>query len=126
MSTDKKKHSDVFDEIYERYEQEHDFKNLPGYGRPISKKALQGSVLNSVLKESGYKPPWLELQHRIRAEFTELLRIVEEEGEGNQEVEEKLRILNEQVIKYNQICPVQMQKSAITLMEMKYQYKVWE
>jgi hypothetical protein len=116
---------DWFDEMYKEYEQKGGFDNLPGKGKPLSKETLEGDVLNNILKNANYIPAWLELQHVIRDAIAEVIHLSTKHTKTTL-IEAKIVEINEDIKKYNNICPTALQKGLITLEDIKEQYERWK
>lgn len=62
------------DQAVKESEKKDDFKSLPGFGRPLSKEALEGDALSSTLKNARYLPEWLKLQKEIKQEIEKAIK----------------------------------------------------
>ncbi|MFN2747575.1 MULTISPECIES: DnaJ family domain-containing protein [Bacillus] len=91
--------------------------SLPGFGKPLSKEALQGDALSSTLKNAKYLPEWLKLQKEIKQE-------IEKASKSNKR-EEEIEDINRKIKKYNLSCPSQFQKGLVTAQNLESQLKHW-
>ncbi|HEU5138368.1 MAG TPA: DUF1992 domain-containing protein [Bacillales bacterium] len=113
-----------FDTIYKEYERKGDFKDLPGKGKPLPRESVQGDTLTGILKNANYKPPWLELQHEIGERISNLITLIEKQG-NHKEIRSQLEAINQKIRKYNRACPPILQKGLVSVNNLKNQYKHW-
>lgn len=105
------------DQAVKESEKKDDFKSLPGFGRPLSKEALEGDALSSTLKNARYLPEWLKLQKEIKKEIEKAIK-------SNQR-EALIDAINLKIKKYNLTCPNQFQKGLVSAKNLKSQLKYW-
>lgn len=112
-----------FDAIYKDYENKGDFDNLPGKGKPLPEDLLKRDALDGVLKDANYLHPWIELQHEIRDEISQLIDRLQIE---NRSFNEEVNKINDKIRKYNRICPPSLQKWLINPDNIRQQYEQWK
>lgn len=98
---------------------------LKGMGKPLSRDILEGNVLDRTVKNAGYLPQWVALQHEVRDRLHKVLPLLDDISSRN-EVEEEISSINLLIRKYNSICPTPMQKMVITFEEVKSQINRWQ
>lgn len=112
------------DEAIRDCEQNGGFDKLEGKGKPI--EIPTGDPLNSVLKNAGYLPPWLELQHEIRDDIRALLRRHDPENETSA-IQNELAAINKKIARYNTLVPTPvLQKGRLHADSIKRQAGTWE
>ncbi|GAA0614785.1 hypothetical protein GCM10009001_35080 [Virgibacillus siamensis] len=97
-------------------ENQDDYKNLPGKGKPLPKENVQMDTFQrfqKTVKDAGFLPPWLELQKEIAA----LLQTAETESDLDE--------INLKIRKHNRICPIPMQKNLVSLTNLEKAKKIW-
>lgn len=113
---------DWMDIAFKEYQASGGMDHLTGQGKPI--KPPNGDPLNSVLAEAGYKPAWLELQHKIRDQLIQLIdrsKFLDE-----QTLQQEVDQLNQQIAKLNREVPSpHLQKTRIFPDIMEKQIKHW-
>lgn len=113
---------DWMDVAFKEYQESGGLDHLSGQGQPL--KHLDQDVLNGVLKEAGYKPAWLELQHKIR---DQLIQLIERSASlDEQTLQLEVEQLNKLVAKLNREVPSPLlQKTRIFPDVMHQQLKHW-
>lgn len=128
MRDSKNEHVNWMDSIYKEYEKDGGLKNNPGYGKPLPKTVLHGSIYDSFLntaKQAGYLPPWIKLQQdigKLVSKAVILKSSIDYEGDLQSYINE----INEKVVKYNSICPSHLQRGLITEELLEQQYDHWQ
>ncbi len=112
-----KRYHHWIDQAVKESEKKDDFKSLPGFGRPLSKEALEGDALSSTLKNARYLPEWLKLQKEIKQEIEKAIK-------SNQR-EALIDAINLKIKKYNLTCPNQFQKGLVSAKNLESQLKYW-
>ncbi|MFN7250124.1 MAG: DnaJ family domain-containing protein [Anaerobacillus sp.] len=98
---------------------------LKGMGKPLSREILEGNVLDRTVKNAGYLPQWVALQHEVRDRLHKILPLLEDISSRNK-VEEEISSINLLIRKYNSICPAPMQKMVISFEDVKSQINRWQ
>ena len=127
MANNKDEHVNWMDSIYKEYEKDGGLKNNPGYGKPLPKTVLHGSIYDSFLntaKQAGYLPPWIKLQQDIRKLLSQAVNM-KSSGDFEGSLLSYINEINEKVTKYNAICPSHLQRGLITEELMEQQYESW-
>ncbi len=96
---------------------------LKGHGKPISKEVLEGNVLDRTIKNANYLPEWIALQHQIRDQLINLIKL---RTTNSKDLAAELNLINEKIKKYNRMCPAPMQKMLISLDIMEKQLNQWQ
>ncbi|QKG83848.1 DUF1992 domain-containing protein [Kroppenstedtia pulmonis] len=116
---------DLMEEIYKESEAKGEFRNLPGKGKPIPKRALEGDLPHHILHNANCLPPWLQLQHEIRDEIEEVVQLLEKQADRKR-ILGNIDAINQKIRQYNQQCPGSfMQKGPISVENVQEQYKKW-
>lgn len=126
MADNKNEHVNWMDSIYKEYEKDGGLKNNPGYGKPLPKTILHGSIYDNFLntaKQAGYLPPWIKLQQDIRKLVSQAVTLKSSNVDGN--LETYINEINEKVAKYNSICPSHLQRVLVTEELLEQQYDRW-
>ncbi|MFG6114607.1 DUF1992 domain-containing protein [Halobacillus sp. MO56] len=123
---DEKIYRDWMSEIVRKHEAEGGFDDLPGKGKPLPADSLKGDVFTSIVKNANYRPEWVRIQQRVR----EAIRALQSEI-INERLDDKTKInrvkkINRDIKKYNQCCPVKLQKPPATLDDLEADCKRWE
>ncbi|WP_050615150.1 DnaJ family domain-containing protein [Bacillus testis] len=108
--------------------EELDLKNNPGFGKPLPKTFFKGNVYDSfvkIAKDAGYLPPWLEKKKAIHKKLLLLIEHVDQHA-AIEKIEEEIASVNKEIISYNALCPVAMQKPPIYFDKIKEQEKSWQ
>ncbi|MEK3798221.1 DnaJ family domain-containing protein [Peribacillus sp. FSL H8-0477] len=127
MADRKNEHVNWMDSIYKEYEKDGGLKNNPGYGKPLPKTTLHGSIYDNFLntaKQAGYLPPWIKLQQDIRKLVLQTVTL-KSSNEFEGDLEPYINELNEKVAKYNSICPSRLQRGLFTEELLEQQYDHW-
>ncbi|MEF3305933.1 J-domain-containing protein [Paenibacillus sp. GYB003] len=99
--------------------------HLSGKGKPID--VPTGDIMNSILKNANYLPPWLELQHEIRDDIRALLRHCDEASDDPGSIQTKLDAINKKIARYNTIVPTPvLQKGRLHADSVRRQANSWE
>jgi hypothetical protein len=98
---------------------------LKGMGKPLSKEILEGNVLDRTVKNAGYIPQWIALQHEVRDRLSKLVPLVDN-ASLRRNVEQEIDAINVIIKKYNSICPTPMQKILISMETITSQIHRWE
>ncbi|REE67584.1 uncharacterized protein DUF1992 [Paenibacillus taihuensis] len=111
---------DWISEMYREQERKGAFEHLAGKGKPLH--VSSGDMMNSILKESNFLPPWLTLQHEIRDQLQRLLET------GSAAISEsELGDINEKINKYNSMVPSPvLQKWKLTRENWRQQIERWK
>lgn len=126
MADNKNEHVNWMDSIYKEYEKDGGLKNNPGYGKPLPKTILHGSIYDNFLntaKQAGYLPPWIKLQQDIRKLVSQAVTLKSSNVDGN--LQSYINEINEKVAKYNSICPSHLQRVLVTEELLEQQYDRW-
>lgn len=126
MADNKNEHVNWMDSIYKEYEKDGGLKNNPGYGKPLPKTILHGSIYDNFLntaKQAGYLPPWIKLQQDIRKLVSQAVTLKSSNVDGN--LQSYINEINEKVVKYNSICPSHLQRVLVTEELLEQQYDRW-
>lgn len=110
-----RKYNDFIGDILEASGEKDNY-NGPGKGKPLPKRYLQQDLFQNFqekAKEAGFLPPWLKLQKEIAL----LIK--------GTSVEDDIQVINDNIRKYNAICPPPMQKSFISLQTLEKAKKIW-
>ncbi len=111
------------DEAFSDFSNNGGLEDLPGKGKPIN--ISDGDVLNSILKNANFLPPWIETQKEVR----NLMKIVIDsmdlniddiENAGIERINNKIRLYNRQVPS-----PL-LQKGLVSIANIKEKYEYWE
>ncbi len=116
------------DSIYKEYEKDGGLKNNPGYGKPLPKTILHGSIYDSFLntaKQAGYLPPWIKLQQEIRILVSQAVAL-KSANDFDRDLQSYINEINEKVAKYNSICPSHLQRVLFTEELLEQQYDRWK
>lgn len=112
------------DEAIRECQQNGGLDRLEGKGKPI--EVPTGDIMNSILKNSGFLPAWLELQHEIRDDIRALIRQLDAGGDTSS-LPAKLADLNKKIAKYNNSVPTPvLQKGRLHADSLRQQANVWE
>ncbi|MBP3951179.1 DUF1992 domain-containing protein [Bacillus suaedae] len=103
---------DWLGDIVSDYGKDNKSNRLKGFGEPLSSEVLNGNVLDRTIKNANYLPEWIALQHRIRDQLSKLL-ITQKDGRPTEEILLQVEAINQQIRKYNTICPPPMQKMKV-------------
>lgn len=116
------------DSIYKEYEKDGGLKNNPGYGKPLPKTILHGSIYDSFLntaKQAGYLPLWIKLQQEIRILVSQAVAL-KSANDFDRDLQSYINEINEKVAKYNSICPSHLQRVLFTEELLEQQYDRWK
>lgn len=128
MADNKNEHVNWMDSIYKEYEKDGGLKNNPGYGKPLPKTVLHGSIYDSFLntaKQAGYLPPWIKLQQEIRTLVSQAVAL-KSANDFDRDLQSYINEINEKVAKYNSICPSHLQRVLFTEELLEQQYDRWK
>ncbi|MGP1909822.1 DnaJ family domain-containing protein [Metabacillus sp. JX24] len=117
----KNENRDLMSSIYDEFEKKGGAAKLPGMGKPLPKNALEGDIFSKIVKNANYLPAWLQRQKEIKKQIAIVMKLKDE----NQRIKEVERI-NQEIIKYNRLCPPALQKSQLSSGHLESQYKQWE
>ncbi|TQS70533.1 DUF1992 domain-containing protein [Ornithinibacillus gellani] len=110
-----RKYNDLIGDILSERGEKDNYKGK-GKGKPLPKNYMEKDLFQNFqekAKEAGYLPAWLTLQKEIAALVQEAVTA------------EDVGIINEQIKKYNSLCPPPMQKPPINIDRLEYAKKVW-
>lgn len=110
------------------YNLDEEIKNHPGFGKPLPSHLFSGDIyanFTKTAKESGYLPPFIELQKEIRRAIEEVINFMEDDTKLSA-AKDMIDEINKKIQKYNTICPPMMQKGRINFDGIENQYKNWE
>ncbi|WP_077325515.1 DnaJ family domain-containing protein [Virgibacillus siamensis] len=108
------KHNDFIGDMMR--ENQDDYNNLPGKGKPLPKENLQMDTFQrfqKTAKDAGFLPPWLKLQKEIAS----LLKTAK--------TEKDLEDINSKIKKHNRICPIPMQKNLVSFVNLEKAKDNW-
>ncbi|UHA72109.1 J-domain-containing protein [Paenibacillus sp. 481] len=112
------------DEIFNNYVDKGGLDDLKGQGKPLH--VSEGSVLDSVLKNANYLPPWLELQKEIRNTIAATIDKIDKEVERDR-IAIAIDEINVRIQLYNTKVPSSiLQKGLISFENIKTKYAMWE
>ncbi|UCZ53602.1 DUF1992 domain-containing protein [Bacillus shivajii] len=114
MNHEDYKSRDLIGGMYKDHEKKGGFDNLPGKGKPLTHEQLNSDPLNSVLKNAGFLPEWVKLQHKVRDLVADYIFKRDKGFFNEKEAKKYLKNINQQVKKYNRHCPYSLQKPPIT------------
>jgi hypothetical protein len=107
------------DEIVAEHQQQGDFDDLPGSGRPL-KLDPSFDLASHLLKNASVLPPWLELQKEIRQDLRRLTAMPDPSPQDFEAV-------NAKIARFNRSCPVpSMQRSAVRPETVAEQLPRWD
>lgn len=89
-------YNDLMGDILKKHEKEGGMDNLPGSGKPLSREYFSSDTFQHfqrMAKDAGYKPYWLELQHEISEDMSNLKEIYQDDR--TQDIEIELKKINE-------------------------------
>ncbi|WP_369903346.1 DnaJ family domain-containing protein [Bacillus manliponensis] len=118
----------LIDQIIKNSNIDEEIKKNPGYGKPLPKNLFNGDVYSNFLntaKNAGYLPAWISLQKEIREKIALTLKMIEK-GTIESNIKISIDEINEKIKKYNGSCPPNMQRSKVSLENIRGQYKFWE
>lgn len=90
-------------------------------GKPLPKSALEGDIFSKIVKNANYLPSWVQRQKEIKQQIEIAMKLKDE----NLRIKEVERI-NQDIIKYNRMCPPALQKNQLSASLLESQYKQWE
>ncbi|MGD6792682.1 DnaJ family domain-containing protein [Metabacillus indicus] len=116
-----KENRDLMSSIYDEFEKKGGAAKLPGMGKPLPKSALEGDIFSKIVKNANYLPSWVQRQKEIKQQIEIAMKLKDE----NSRIKEVERI-NQDIIKYNRMCPPALQKNQLSASLLESQYKQWE
>lgn len=122
--TIRQKSADWMDQMVQGNVENEDIRHL--FGKPLNLNEPQDFEyqMTKTLKNAGYLPPWVELQHEIRDRvggLIERLGVLTED-----QIDAEINEINLKIRKYNQSCPTpNLQKSPIFKDSIVQQYNKW-
>lgn len=122
--TNRQKSADWMDQMVQGNIENEDIQHL--LGKPLNLKEPQDFEyqMTKTLKNAGYMPPWVELQHQIRDQIKSLIDRMAVLPED--QIDEELNEINLKIRKFNQTCPTpNLQKSPIFKDSIAQQYTKW-
>lgn len=118
--------NDLIGDILKEYSKTGGMDNLPGAGKPLPPDYFSGDTFQHfqrLANQAGYKPYWLELQHKIRDEIHNTIAL-HKAGKKN-EVQLNIALINEKIHKFNQSCPPPLQKGSVSLQNLESANERW-
>ncbi|MBD1382173.1 DnaJ family domain-containing protein [Metabacillus arenae] len=117
-------HTNWIDSIFQEEEKKGNVNKLPGFGKPLPKKSLEGDIFTNIVKRANYLPVWVSTQKSIHEKIEKAINLLS----YNQlaEAEKLVEEINIAIKKYNSICPPSMQKCLVQLEKLSDQQKYWE
>ncbi len=109
-------YNDLMGDILKKHTEDGGMDNLPGEGKPLSREYFSKDTFQhfqEIAKDAGYKPHWLNLQQEITDEV--LFLADSYTTDITLDIKEKLKIINQKLLKYNRICPPPMQRGQVSL-----------
>ncbi|HEU4963719.1 MAG TPA: DnaJ family domain-containing protein [Bacilli bacterium] len=126
-ATSEKQFSTWMDKAFSDYEQSGDLEDNPYKGKPLQlddSHHFDNYAVHTMMKGANIKPPWLELQHKIRDQIKELLILLEQDPDAD--LDRDIARINEQIKKYNNSVPSPiLQKTRLFRDILPRQYKSW-
>lgn len=98
---------------------------LKGMGQPLSREILEGNVLDRTVKNAGYLPHWIALQHEVRDRLLKIIPLLEVDS-NRKDLDAEINSINILIKKYNSLCPTPMQKMLVSIDDIKSQVSRWE
>lgn len=117
---------DLMETIYKDYEKKGGIKELPGFGKPLPDSALTGDIFTNILKKANYLPDWIKLQHQIRDEIKITIEKFQKNVIDKNEYINKIELINQEIRKYNKICPSSLLKGFISEENILIKLQSWE
>ena len=118
--------NDLIGDILKEYSKTGGMDNLPGAGKPLPAEYFSGDTFQHfqrLANQAGYKPYWLELQHKIRDEIHKTIVLLK--AGKKSEVELNIVLINEKIYKFNQSCPPPLQKGSVTVQNLEAAKERW-
>ena len=118
--------NDLIGDILKEYSKTGGMDNLPGAGKPLPAEYFSGDTFQHfqrLANQAGYKPHWLELQHKIRDEIHKTIVLLKTGKKS--EVQLNIALINEKIHKFNQSCPPPLQKGSVTVQNLEAAKERW-
>lgn len=118
--------NDLIGNILEEYSKTGGMDNLPGAVKPLPADYFSGDTFQHfqrLANQAGYKPHWLELQHKIRDEIHKTIAL--HNAGKKSEVQLNIALINEKIHKFNQSCPPPLQKGSVTVQNLEAAKEHW-
>lgn len=115
------------DQAFSDFEKSGEMKDNPYKGKPLQLDDAHHQdnyAVHTMLKGANIKPPWLDLQHKIRDRIKQLLPILEQNPDAD--IDAEIEQINEQIKKYNNSVPTPLlQKTRLFRDIVQRQYASW-
>lgn len=116
--------ADWMDQMVQENMENEDIRHLLGKPLDLNESLDFDYQMTKTLKNAGYLPPWVELQHEIRDQIACLLPKLDHLTGG--EIDKEIEEINQKIRKYNLSCPSpHLQKSPIYKESIAQQYNRW-
>jgi len=115
----------VVDEIVKDYVAQGGFDYLEGKGKPLH--ISNDDILNTILKNSNFLPPWVELQKEIRIRMVATIKKIDQQA-ASTIISHEIDEINALIKVYNRKVPNSaLQKGFVTAENLKFKYSdKWE